>query len=261
MRPRQSVCLSIECLEQRCQPAGTVNVVQSGGIVRLVGDALDNGVTLTATGANSLTIAGDATSFISGPTSVSGVTRVYLDLGGGNDTVSVSASSPFAGQVIVLPSDGNDVSSIGAGQFDNSIVVLDDSGNDQVALANGTFNGSVILRTGGGDDTVTLFQSQFSRDFQLSTGRGQDLVQLLQSTFNGRVVLHTDDGNDQLDITNSAFAVFSLFDLGTGHDKANLNNVSFPSGKPVSVLIGGLGVDRVTLTGVTGTLIKLGFFP
>jgi hypothetical protein len=87
------------------------------------------------------------------------------------------------------------------------------------------------------------------------------LVQLLQSTFNGRVVLHTDDGNDQLDITNSAFAVFSLFDLGTGHDKANLNNVSFPSGKPVSVLIGGLGVDRVTLTGVTGTLIKLGFFP
>jgi len=236
-------------------------VVQTGSIVRLIGDAANNGVVVTATGANSLTITGDATTSIAGSTSVSGVTRIYLDLGDGDDTASVTAPIPFAGQVIARPGKGNDAISIGNGQYDNSIVVLDDPGDDQVALTNGIYNGQVILRTGGGNDTVVASLSPFNRDFQLSTGRGDDLVQITQCTFADRVVLHTDDGNDRLDVANTSFAVFSLFDLGSGHDKANFNTVSFPFGKPVSVLIGGLGVDRVTLTAVTGTLITNGFFP
>lgn len=258
---RQRAQLRIELLESRCQPAGTVSVLQAGGIVRLMGDSANNGVAVTATGANSLTITGDATTSIVGPTSVSGVTRIYLDLGDGNDTASVAAPVPFAGQVIARPGKGNDAISIGNGQFDNSIVMLDDLGDDQVALTNGTYNGRVILSPGGGSDTVVASLSQFNQDFQLGGGRGDDLVQIAQSTFADRVILHTDDGNDRFDVANTTFAVFSLFDLGSGHDKANLNNVSFPFGKPVSVLIGGLGVDRVTLTAVTGTLVTNGFFP
>lgn len=261
MRPYESVVLCVERLEQRCQPAGTVAVVQVGSIVRILGDVADNEVILTATGANDLTIAGNGGTVISGPTSVSGVTRVYLELGDGNDVATVEASSPFDGQVIVRGSKGNDSFTIGNGQFNGSIVVLEEHGDDAVELSNGTFNGAVILRGGTGKDDIAVLTSDFSRRFEFSGGHGADSVTLDSLNFTDRVVIHTDDGNDVLTISDVVFSTFSLLDLGTGHDKASLNNVTFPTGKPRSVIIGGLGVDRITQTGVTGTLIVLGFFP
>ncbi|MCS7168982.1 MAG: hypothetical protein NZ914_15310, partial [Gemmatales bacterium] len=60
--------------------------------------------------------------------------------------------------------------------------------------------------------------------------------------FADRAVLHTDDDNDVLTLTNLVFSTHSRFDLGTGLDQAVLNNVTFPAGKPQSVIIGGLGV-------------------
>ncbi|MCS7160645.1 MAG: hypothetical protein RMJ19_09250, partial [Gemmatales bacterium] len=124
MAVSQRTSLYVERLEERCQPAGTVTVLQSGSIVRLVGDAANNDVALTATGANALTVTGIATT-ISGPTTLAGVTRVYLELADGNDSAAVTATVPFDGQIIARASSGNDTFSIGNGQYNGSIVILE----------------------------------------------------------------------------------------------------------------------------------------
>jgi len=253
--------LQIEQLEERCQPAGTVTVLQTGGIVRLLGDSADNAITLSATGANDLTIAGSAGTTISGPTTVSGVARVYLELGDGDDSATVDASTPFAGQIVVRASKGSDTYSIGNGVYNGSIVVLEEHGDDRIELNSGTYNGAVILRGGSGADHLEATSSSFARRLEFSGGHGADQATLDTCSFADRVVIHTDDGNDTLTISDCTFATFSLFDLGTGNDKATLNTVSFPTGKPRSVIIGGLGVDTISSTGVSGSLIVLGFFP
>ncbi|GBD35260.1 hypothetical protein HRbin36_00369 [bacterium HR36] len=261
MPRREPARLHLERLEERCQPAGTVSVVQVGGIVRLLGDAADNAVALEATGANDLTITGLAGTSISGPTSVSGVARVYFELGDGNDSATVEAPVPFDGQIVARASKGSDSFSIGNGQYNGSIVVLEGNGNDAIELQSGTFNGAIILWGNSGNDTLTVGSSSFARRFEFSGGHGADSVTLDSSTFADRVVLHTDDGNDLLTITSSSFSTFALFDLGSSNDKANLDTVTFPTGKPRSVILGNLGVDTITQTGVSGSLIVLGFFP
>lgn len=260
LRPSRAT-LYLERLEERCQPAGTVTVLQVGGIVRLLGDAANNEVILTATGSTGLMITGSAGTTIAGPSSVSGVARVYLELGEGDDTATVAAPTPFDGQIIARASKGNDTFDIGNGQYNGSIVVLEQHGDDQLSLSNGIFSGQVILRGGTGNDELAVSMSSFSRRFEFSGGHGADRVILDSSSFADRVVLHTDDGNDLLTISGAAFATFSLFDLGTGNDKANLTNVTFSPGKPQSVIIGGLGVDTITQTNVVGSRVVLGFFP
>ncbi|MCS7167235.1 MAG: hypothetical protein NZ914_06340, partial [Gemmatales bacterium] len=238
----RGVGLVVESLESRCQPAGTVTVLQSGGIVRLLGDAANNDVALTATGSNTLTIAGLSGTSISGPTTVMGVNRVYLELGAGADSTSITAPSSFSGQIIARASPGDDSFNIGNGQYDGSIVVLEQHGNDSLVLTSGVFTEPVIIRTGSGNDNVSSSASTFWRRFELSTSRGSDNVNLSTTNFADRAVLHTDDDNDVLTLTNLVFSTHSRFDLGTGHDQAVLNNVTFPAGKPQSVIIGGLGV-------------------
>ena len=142
---------SIEALETRIAPAGVVNVAFAGGSFTLTGDALDNVLTITATGPNVLTFSpGGGTTFTSG-----------LPL-----SVFDPATGIFHGDIT-----GKFTANLGAG-------------NDTLFLANVTIPGKLDVNDLIGNNNLTLNNTRIGGDLNFTTGPGNDLLAALCMAYN-----------------------------------------------------------------------------
>lgn len=251
--------LAIEALESRCLPAGTVTVLRTGGLVRLIGDGAENKIVVTATGPNTIALRGEEGTSIVGPTRLRGVSRVYLELRDGNDHAVIESRRPFQGQVIVSLGTGNDTLYVGSGRYNGTVIVADEQGDDTVYLFGGQFYGDVVVNTGSGNDAVHGFASQFYRRWQLNTDGGNDIVSIAGCQATGPLSGALGVGNDELHIGLSGLRSSVRLDMGDGNDRVNLVFTGFAMEGEGAQFIGGTGVDIIEMTGVFGMVSTQGF--
>jgi hypothetical protein len=158
-----------------------------------------------------------------------------VDLGGGNDFVSVSESAG-GWRANVFLGEGNDVLTA------NEVVYLDgliDFGAGDDRLEASDVNGRVLM--GAGDDRVSM--SEASLDLELDTGTGDDVLEL--ELWSGRLALTAGDGRDRVRITGDPASLWSRpidslsIDLGPGEDRLELGAIELGA----AALDGGPGAD------------------
>lgn len=193
----------IETLESRRLLSSTV-IETYPGVYEVYGDENPNDISL------SVSMGGE--SFVLDGNAYFGVATIYVDGGGGDDTISVisvdGAGSIGAG---VNGGDGNDIVSLNfdgavrTGVGDDIIYLTDsfygeadgDEGNDQIYIIGETVDARII--GGNGDDFIDCRQSRYG--VVVRAGNGNDTV--YGSSFDdviyggpGNDVLHGYGGND-----------------------------------------------------------------
>jgi len=184
--------LEIECLEQRCVPAGNLSVVLNGGTLVIRGDDLSNGVEVTQ-GAEAgqfvvtgLNVGGATTVNGQAAVTVAGVTGdVIIDLRGGDDQVVVGDGVAVPRDLRVRTGLGNDTVTLADVTVGEDLTVETGLGNDTVSVADVMVGGDSRVETGGGNDTVQITDSLFSRELRVILGDGDDALSLGDSMVGG----------------------------------------------------------------------------
>src|SRR5262249_31126109 len=140
LRTRHSIRPSLENLESRETPAGTVTATFAAGRVTVTGDAADNTLLVTLGFDDRLTISGDGSG-----------TAIRLNGGPALDEVTLPA--PITGAVTISLGDGKDQVTIDTVDLPGSLTI--NGGNGAIGGADGnTINlqGGVLV---GGNLTIT----------------------------------------------------------------------------------------------------------
>jgi hypothetical protein len=251
--------LSFESLEARQLMAADVSaVMQNGALIIAEGAGWpggQNGVQVMQVAPGTMRVTGLQTddggvSRVNGHASqdFSGVTDLYLNLGGGNDQVVVGDLSNHNTTThlanVFINTDGTNKFNAYSYDWDKVTVsnlattgTLDIStgiGNDIVTVVRSTIGindlGNLNVHTGGGSDQINLTNvtvrgsvAIFSAD-NTSTAADSDQLNLQTVATNGGLLINTGSGKDTLNATDVT-AQDIIFDLGAGDDTANLNSV------------------------------------
>ncbi|NUQ66425.1 MAG: hypothetical protein HUU20_28520 [Pirellulales bacterium] len=189
--------LRFESVEKRIMLDGNLAVSVLGGTLWITGDAASNVAVLSpapggavggTTGpTDSFVIAPDPTTSINGGTpgealTVSGVTAGgRVDLGAGDDSLTIQGPCDFAGALSIQSGAGNDNLSI-SGLHSARLNVGSSQGNDTVAIDSSNVDTAVVLRAWQGTGSATLTGNTLG--LSSSSADSPPLFSLLSTNFN-----------------------------------------------------------------------------
>lgn len=260
---RTSRLLTVESLESRALLAGDVDLIQSGGALRMTGDKLANSLLVFGTGPESVeVIAVDGTTLNNGSATaltytgvralnillaagtdaleISGVDlpgRIDANLGKGDDWFSASFSR--AHTMLVDGSDNNDTVSIGpVMRLADTLDIELGPGNDNLCIEDFFDECGEGGCGGGGEGGEFDFVAQY---LKVDASKGLDHVNIHEAIFGAANI----DGSDSVDdvcITDAAF-VSLMVDLGKGNDRLAIAH-TLVLGR--AALNGSTGVDTLS---------------
>jgi Ca2+-binding RTX toxin-like protein len=208
----------VEPLDGRVLPAVTASFSAAGGLLRVIGDGLDNTVVVSRDAGGTILVNGGAVA-IQGDSPTVANTRMVMIVGaGGNDNLSLDETNGPMPAASIFGGDGNDVLTGGSG----SDFIDGGPGNDMVFL-------------GAGDDT-----------FQWNPGDGSDVVE----GQGGRdtMVFNGSDAAEKIDISADGSRVRLTRDVGAvTMDLNGVEQVDFNA-------LG--GADTITVNDLSGTDLK-----
>lgn len=170
----------LEALEERLQFAVTAAFAAASGILSVVGDELDNNITISRNTAGRILVNGGAVAIDGGTPTVTNTSLISVSGLGGNDTITfIEAKGALpAGQLFGGAGDdqltggsgadqlfggaGNDVLTGGIGDDQ----VFDEAGDDRLVWNNG--DGSDLNEGGDGVDTILVFGGNGSETFSVN---------------------------------------------------------------------------------------------
>jgi hypothetical protein len=243
-RPTYSIA-HVSALESRTLLSGNVLFQFSGGVLRLTGDNSNNQIAITQnveglqiTALNGTKLGGvtNGSQIISNPTST------FIDLKGGDDTLSLEKY--LGGTVDVLLGSGNDqvaMTSVvtegaitvdlgsgndklrtgGTAEAPNqapSMTFKGNSGNDQLLIDQLLTSGKLSIDCGSGNDVLGLSHVRSTDTARIDLGQGNDLMKVSFSIFNSAATFLGNTGDDIIGINGNRFAALISIDLGNGKD-------------------------------------------
>ncbi len=268
-RRRQSVRAAVEAVERRTMLAVTASFVASSGVLSVIGDSLDNPITLSRDAAGTILVNGGAVPVVGGPATVANTSLLQVFGQDGNDTITLSevngalpASNLFGGAANDVITGGSGADQL-FGQAGNDVLL----GKGGVDLLFGGSDNDVL--TGGTGDDQSSGETGDDR-MVWNPGEGTDL----NEGGDGIDTTEVNGGNGAEQFTTTANgtrvrfdrvtpAPFSL-DIGTTENlvvNCNGGDDSFTAGNGLATLIsitadGGAGNDSIT--GGDGADILLG---
>lgn len=268
--------LTVEALEDRTLPAGSVTATFLNGSLFLHGDAAANDVSvLIDTVPNQVTIVGYDDTTIFGPTTGIVTKGVTIDLGAGANRVTVTGElegplgvrSALASLRILLGI-GADTILIDSVRVTTSLAIDTGKGDDSVSL-NHVWAGSVSVITGDGKDQVGFGGVPRSDEpdtfwingtFTVDTGAGRDQVTSFGNTvILGLTRIRTGAGNDYIGLSGSYYDDLARFrnlwiDSGMDDDKVSLSGIQAQA----TTILTGAGRDLVQFAEYDGGVQILG---
>jgi acetyltransferase-like isoleucine patch superfamily enzyme len=226
MSALRNAFLRVERLEDRDLPAGTVTAAFAAGTLTLTGDPQANNLEVRIDNGN-VTLKGKGTT-IAGGTSFAGVNDIVINLGDGNDRVTVRGRT-LAGNLTIDLGNGNDHAQLKKLSVTGNVSVTGGAGNDHVKIEDHVFvGGNVTVTTNDGNDHVGIEELHVTGTTSVDTGLGNDKVEIEESQFSGAATILLGDGNDRIKLEDVSFAVASTVDGGNGTDKLKQEDVSGP---------------------------------
>jgi len=219
LRNRHSIRPSLESLESRDTPAGTVTATFTAGRLTVTGDAADNTLLVTLGWDDLLTISGDGTG-----------TAIRLNGGPALDAVTLPA--PLTGAVTINLGDGKDLVTIDTVDLPGSLTI--NGGNGAIGGADGnTINlrggvlvgGNLNITNLAGADTINLAELvNIEGAFNIRNGPGGSLVAGDQLTTELRVgglfSVSGGAGYDKVDLWDSVSVAVGSIAFNAGTDAA-----------------------------------------
>lgn len=210
---------SLESLEARWTPAGTVTGSFANGTWTLIGDDQANTIQIdptTTTGA--FTVTGIDTTTVTGVTSPKGVQNIVVKLFAGADVVTfndTSMKATLAGNLTINGgADANEV-------FINNAIVgkkvsvingANATGFDNFEMADSVVKGAVSLNNGEGNSNTFIYRNtqgpSFVGGLTILNGAGRDDCTITDTNFGGSLVVK----NGLPDATNDA-GYFEIYNL------------------------------------------------
>lgn len=258
-----------EALDSRWTPAVTAFFTPSAGILTVIGDSLDNNITVSRDAAGKLLVNGGAVKVNGGVANVANTAQIQIFGQSGNDRLTLDEANGALPAAAIFGGAGNDTITGGSG----ADMLFGQSGND-VLLGKGNadflFGGSENdVLTGGDADDQVFGESGNDRlvwnpgdDTDLfEGGQGIDTVEV--NGGNGAEVFTVTANGSRVRFDRLDPAPFSI-DIGTSETlilNANGGNDSFSATGNLAALIsltvdGGAGDD--TLFGSNGADVLLG---
>jgi Ca2+-binding RTX toxin-like protein len=136
-----------DLLEIRATPAMTVTFTPGAGLLTVIGDNLDNTVTLSRDAAGKILVNGGAVAVLGGTPTVANTSRMQVFGQGGNDTITLNEAGGALPAAFLFGGSGNDTLTGGSG----ADMLFGQAGNDTL-LGKG---GNDLLFGGSGNDTLT----------------------------------------------------------------------------------------------------------
>jgi hypothetical protein len=207
-----------------------ITAFQKGGRLSLTGDDTSSAIAIRSSelASDHYVIEGLDGALINGSTSrlFGGVTRIEVDLGGGDDALLLTARAEN-GPVLdpVFP----------------ALSVQDAAGDDLVVFDHVSMVGKVGVELGTGADTIAVFVSTLAAAVRFSTGDGSDATFVgLSSWVRAKLQANLGSGDDVAVVDNTLLDGKTSLVLGSGEDAAGL---AVLGGSAPVALNGGLGSD------------------
>jgi Ca2+-binding RTX toxin-like protein len=259
----------LECLGERLAPAITATFTPSVGVLTVLGDNLDNAITVSRDAAGTILVNGGAVPVKGGTPTVANTALLQVSGQTGNDTIALDEANGALPRANLFGGAGNDTLTGGS-----AADLLFGQDGDDTLLGKG---GADLLFGGAGNDTLTggggadqVFGESGNDRMVWNPGDGTDL----DEGGGGSDTVEVNGGNGSEAFTATANgtrvrfdrtnpAPFSL-DVGSSEQlvvNANGGDDSFTGGNGLAPLIqltvdGGAGND--TLTGGDGAEVLLG---
>ncbi|HVJ68757.1 MAG TPA: hypothetical protein VM510_12275 [Caulifigura sp.] len=247
-----------ELLETRVLPAAVASASKT--TLTITGDAEANdlqieqvtgGVKVTALNGTTLTVGGNAVT----EATFNGITSLNVRLGEGDDSVAMIGALNLKNVNIDL-GDGDNVLSVGAGAtITGKLTINGGTGADQVTL-DSTVGKTLSLNLNGGNDEVSLLGTSFSSTVSINTGAGADTVTInenglgVDASFNNNVTITTGEDNDTVSISNATTKKLTI-STGDDDDTVSLNTVTVNGLLNVNT---SAGADVLNIINVDATL-------
>lgn len=229
-----------ERLERRLLLAGNLVATYSAGELRIDGSAAGDQAALVASPTdNRVVVMGQNGTTVNGSDTVefNAVNDITIDLGGGDNRISLQSSTPRPAAFETL--------NLRTGNGDD-VVFIDRLNVEQ----------STRINTLGGDDLVIITGAWMS-DLKVMTSTGDDAIQLLDNRLSGTSSVATVAGNDAIDIRGNVFLntpVADRFYVLAGGDVDHVSFVSNTIRNGSNVVVhGGAGNDVGQILGVLPT--------
>jgi hypothetical protein len=222
-----------ESLEARLALTGNVTAVPDGGTLIITGDNSANGILVERIDADSFRITGLGTK-VNGSFSakqINGIVNgIGIDMRGGSDSVALKNLT---------------VPGVGLG-------ILLGGGNDALVLSNVRVNGVTAIDAGTGNDAIVIDQGTFRAGLAIKTRGGNDSVAITRSTVTGPLDVQLDAGTDALSMVNvnvidGPLPILPVIEIP---ENFQILEEAFLGNETGAIILGGSGVDSVTLTGV-----------
>ncbi len=224
--------LHLETCEERVTPA--VVVFNDGNDLRIVGDAENDHIIVQAapgfavvTGLNGTLVNGESvainTAFVAG--------SVFINLDGGNDSVQIVQTGAVGNvsDLVVNLGSGDDEVTIQGGVWVGRDLSIDlGNGNDTASVQNVIVNQDTLVNGRGGNDEIILQNYPNSEDLQVDAGPGRDFV-LAQNIYGGMedATFDLQGGRDTLIVRDLSVGEDLNINDGRGNDRVLVQNVYF----------------------------------
>ncbi|MBW8883857.1 MAG: hypothetical protein JF612_03575, partial [Planctomycetia bacterium] len=237
----------LEPLESRALLAGNVSVALNSvtGSLLITGDKKDNNVAITENASGDLTLTSnskingqnspfDLTEFLNSNRTFNG--DVVVDLGAGNDTLSVTGNAA-------------------ATPLSENLTVNGGAGADAITLTDLNTTGDVTINAGDGNDTVNLTGGNVA-NLTINVGTGHDSVSISNTDATGDVTIsalgstavtkHNKGHDDKRDDEGDDNSQGDEDEHEHNNHKNNKNKVVASAGANIN--INGLTADTLTIT-------------
>jgi hypothetical protein len=238
----------VEALDERVLPAVTASFTAAGGLLRVVGDALDNTVVVSRDAAGTILVNNGAVDIQGGPATVANTRQIMINGGAGNDTLSLDETNGALPAAALFGGAGNDVLVGGSGDD----IIDGGAGSDTAFLGAGddTFSwnpgdGSDVVEGQGGRDTLAFNGSNDAERFDLSANgthaRFTRDVGGIAMDLNGveEIDLNAPGGGDIVTINDQSATGLNTFNVDLGGPAGRVNN------QPDVVIINGTNGNDV----------------
>ncbi len=201
--------------------AGDVRAAVRGGSLQLVGDALDNEITVSVNESGDLIVSGQSATTINGSadpfTALSGLSTIRrnltIDMRNGDDVVRLNGFL-VANAMTVSTGRGDDVVEINDVDVLGPAKVLMGRGDDLTTIANANTTRNLRVWGHAGADTLVMGDVDISRLARWDMGQGNDRILVAGATrVDGRTFVTAGGGNDFV-----AFNPASAGDIATSDE-------------------------------------------
>ncbi|QJW94923.1 beta strand repeat-containing protein [Frigoriglobus tundricola] len=259
---------ALESLTDRALPSVTATFTAAAGTLTVVGDNLDNTITVSRNAAGQILVNGGAVAAQGGTPTVANTTLVQVFGQGGNDTITMNETNGALPAADLFGGDGNDTLTGGSGND----MLFGGAGNDTLFGKGGNDllfggDGNDVLVGGSGDDQV--FGGAGNDQMVWNPGDGTDLNEggdgtdtVVVNGSNAAETFTATANGTRVRLDRTTPAPFSL-DIGTTENLVvNMNggDDTFVGGNGLAPLIhltvdGGAGNDTITGGDGNDTLI------